>query len=139
MPFGEFSEVVMIRKLNPMFVICGAVVIGLLSIWFAFSPNLITTRADSWLFEYVGITLALLPIYGLWLLGKRLPRWRLGFVALACGVILSGFLVFIHYMLGIEGEWVKLLLDVSRFMFVLSGVVVLWQATRVHNGNSGRA
>jgi hypothetical protein len=114
---------------HSIIVIASGVVLVCAVPWFIFlSGN--AAKLNNRLFPFVVTALALLPLYPLYRLAKRWPRFTSGIFLLVLSVFLSVVFAFLSYAFHVDSSWVQGMFYLSQILLVLSTIVLVWQAVR---------
>jgi len=84
------------------------------------------------LFPFVLAPFALLPMYPLYWLAKKWPRFSLGILGVAACLLVTLAAGFLYYVLHFDNLWVERLFDLSQILCAVSSLLLVWQATRRH-------
>ena len=82
------------------------------------------------LFPYVVALFVLLPLYPLYGLAKKWPGLRPGLLTLAAYLLVTLVVTFLYYVLHIDNPWVERMFGLSQILFVVAGLLLVWQAAR---------
>jgi|ERR1035437_746485 hypothetical protein len=96
--------------------------------WLIFSPNITESLGKSRVFPFGVALLSLVPLYPLYRLAKKWPRFSVAIALLVAGLVLTLIFVIAEYALHIENEWVHDLLNVSEILFLLCSILFVWKA-----------
>jgi len=102
-------------------------------VWLVLASGSATKIGSNSLFPFAIGVFALLPLYPLYGVAKRWPRFRLGIVMLMAGLLLTLVVALSHYVLHLEGSWVQGMFSLSEILCVLSSLLLVWQAARGHS------
>lgn len=105
------------------------VLLGCFLLWLTLTSGAATVVTSPF-FPFAIAVFSLLPLYPLYLLAKRWPRFALGIVMLVAGLLLSAVVAFVHYFLHLDGSWVQVMFNLSEILCVLSSLAFVWQAAR---------
>jgi hypothetical protein len=101
-------------------------------LWLFLNPGGGTRVSSNALFPFLLLPFFVVPLYPLYRLVERWPRFKWGVVVL----VLSGFLTvvfaFLYYSFHMNDLWVQRMFDLSQILFVVGNLLLVWQATRRH-------
>ena len=84
------------------------------------------------LFPFLLLPFFVVPLYSLYRIVQRWPRFNWGMVLLVLSVFLTVVFAFLHYCFQVDNLWVQRMFDLSQILFVVGKLLLVWQATRKH-------
>ncbi len=104
------------------------VLIGM-TLWLMFPMTNAAKLSSNPLFPFV-LIFALLPLYPLYRLAKRWPRFSSGIIALGTCLLVTLAAGLSYYVFHIDNPWVEHLFDLSQILCAIGGFLLVWQAAR---------
>ncbi len=90
------------------------------------------------LFASVVAFFALLPLYPLYRLANRWPRFRVGIGIIAVNGLLCAVLAFLYFELHLDNVWMNRMFDVSQVLLLSGGLLLVWQGAQSHRQDNHR-
>ena len=101
-------------------------------LWLVLHPGSATRVGSNVLFPFLLLPFVVVPLYPLYRLAERWPRFKWGIVLLVLSVFLSVVFAFLYYAFQIDNLWVQRVFDLSQILFVVGNLLLVWQAARRH-------
>ncbi|MFZ0279708.1 MAG: hypothetical protein WA254_04010 [Candidatus Sulfotelmatobacter sp.] len=101
-------------------------------LWLVLHPGSATKVGNNTLFPFLLLPFFVVPLYSLYRVVQRWPRFKWGMVLLVLSVFLTVVFAFLHYRFQVDNLWVQRMFDLSQILFVVGNLLLVWQATRKH-------
>lgn len=101
-------------------------------LWLLVHPGSVARLGNNKLFPFLLMPFALAPVYPLYRLAKRWPRLKWGILSLELSVFLSVAFAFLYYVFRMDNSWVQGMFDLSQVLFIVSSLLLVWQAATRH-------
>ncbi len=101
-------------------------------LWLVLHPGSAAKVGSNALFPFLLLSFAVVPLYPLYRLAKKWPRFSLGILAVAACLLVTLAAGFFYYVLHFDNLWIERLFDLSQALCLVSGLLLAWQATRKH-------
>ena len=101
-------------------------------LWLVLHPGSATKVGNNALFPFLLLPFFVVPLYSLYRIVQRWPRFNWGMVLLVLSVFLTVVFAFLHYCFQVDNLWVQRMFDLSQILFVVGNLLLVWQATRKH-------
>ena len=95
-------------------------------LWLYFSPVHQIGEASALILAVLSIA----PLFPLYKITKRWPRFSLAIVVLTFALSLTFFVPVAKYAFHIRADWIDYIFDGSEILFLVSSVLFIWRAAR---------
>lgn len=117
-----------LMKRSIIVIVAGVVLVCAVPSFIFFSGS--AARLNDRLFPLVALAFFLLPLYPLYRLARKWPRFALGILLLVLAVFLSVAFAFLSYALHIDNFLVQGMFHLGQVLLVVGNLVLVWQAVR---------
>ncbi|MGB8065562.1 MAG: hypothetical protein WCF26_27000 [Candidatus Sulfotelmatobacter sp.] len=101
-------------------------------LWLALHPGSVAKVVSDALFPFLLLPFFVVPLYPLYRLAGRWPRFKWAIALLVLSVFLMMVFAFLHYAFQMDNLWVARMFDLAQIMLIVSNLLLVWQATRRH-------
>ena len=101
-------------------------------LWLALHPGSVAKVVSGALFPFLLLPFFVVPLYPLYRLARRWPRFKWAIALLVVSVFLMMVFAFLYYAFQMDNLWVMRMFDLAQILLIVSNLLLVWQATRRH-------